>query len=161
MVLSRMEKDLHKAQRATAASLPKLELNPRLARKSPKLLTEDEKLLEMLKHPERYVEKTVDLDHPAIPAKPNQTHVLSKDKHVIATKEHLKPINDIINTLNETTKATKAKGKKTLHIATNTITSHTNTPNGMKNKSSSSNNNNNNNNSNGKKNTTSSSNSKK
>merc|ERR1712072_1328576 len=39
-----------------------------------------------------------------------------------------------------------------------TITSHTNTPNGMKNKSSSSNNNNN---SNGKKNTTSSSNSKK
>jgi hypothetical protein len=160
MVLSRMEKDLHKAQRATAASLPKLELNPRLARKSPKLLTEDEKLLEMLKHPERYVEKNVDLDHPAIPAKPNQTHVLSKDKHVIATKEHLKAINDVINTLNETTKATKAKGKKTLHIATNTITSHTNTPNGMKNKSSSSNNNNNNN-SNGKKNTTSSSNSKK
>ena len=75
MVLSRMERDLHKAQRATAASLPKLELNPRLARQSPRPLSEDEKLLEMLKHPERYVEKNIDLDDPAIPAKPNSTHL--------------------------------------------------------------------------------------
>ena len=75
MVLSRMERDLHKAQRATAASLPKLELNPRLARQSPRPLSEDEKLLEMLKHPERYVEKNIDLDDPALPAKPNSTHL--------------------------------------------------------------------------------------
>jgi hypothetical protein len=108
MVLSRMEMDLHKAQRATAASLPKLELNPRLARKAPKLLTEDEKLLEMLKHPERYVEKHVDLDHPAIPARPNKTIPLITDKL-------LKAVDDIMDSSNKSTPTAINTNKKNIN----------------------------------------------
>ena len=117
MVLSRMERDLHKAQRATAASLPKLELNPRLARQSPRPLSEDEKLLEMLKHPERYVEKNVDLDDPAIPAKPNATQMgkaagLLDD--ILATtnpqnSSHVKHASHNSRTKGNVSKATHAK----------------------------------------------------
>ena len=61
-VLTQLQMDMHHAQKATAASLPKLELNPRLNRGAPRLLTEDEKLLAMLKHPERYVDARHDID---------------------------------------------------------------------------------------------------
>jgi hypothetical protein len=70
-VLHKMAHDMHRAQKATAASLPKLELNPRLTKAIPKPLTEDEKLMLMLRDPDRYAQYGA--DEPADPARPNTT----------------------------------------------------------------------------------------
>ena len=43
----------------------------------------------MLKHPERYVEKNIDLDDSAIPAKPNSTHV----RQIVGEMLTIKPQN--------------------------------------------------------------------